>query len=151
MAGTQSKVYGITKIKPTWILEDGSGKRYTPKSAMDLEWGPGLKYSYAHGAGDAKPYAILEENAEPSYKASIEHDDFRALTELAGNGWFRKSWTIQHTATMTGQDNLDITIEGARLGGDEKAGPQIMADVGAPCLDIKINGISAFDPPEEAA
>mgnify|MGYP003426955223 CR=1 FL=1 len=150
MAGTQSKVHGVTRIKPTWILEDGSGLQFTPKSAQDLGWDPGLKYGYAHGAGAIGPYTTTVENAEPSYKATIEHDDFRAITEQAGPGWAKKTWTIQHTATMTGLDNLDIKITGARLMGSEETGPVIMADVGAPCTDIFVNGISALSEEEQS-
>jgi hypothetical protein len=144
MAGTQSKVHGATNVKPTWILEDGSGLQFTPKSAQDFEWGPGLKYGYAHGMGSPAPYAITVENAEPSYKCTMEHDDFRAITEQAGRAWHKKSWTIQMTATAPGLDNFDVKIKGARLAGDEKSGPVIMADTGAPCLNIFINGISAL-------
>lgn len=145
MAGTQSKVYSQTQVKPTFILEDGSGKRFTPKSAVDMEWGLGLKYGYAHGAGNPGPYATTVEFAEPSYKMDLEHDDFRALLALAGAGWVYLTWSIQFTATAANLDTFDVKIEGARLGGDEKAGATHMVSVGAPCSLVLHDSVNPFE------
>lgn len=145
MAGTQSKVYSQTQVKPTFILEDGSGKRHTPKSASDMKWGLGLKYGYAHGAGSAAPYATTVENAEPAYSMKVEHDDFRALLEHAGAGWLYKTWTIQFTATAANLDTFNVTLEGCRLGGDEESGAVHMVEVGAPCTKILHDNVDPFE------
>ena len=67
--GTQSRVHSASRIKPTFIGEDGS--QYQPRSLMDSSWTAGHSIAAGYGDGQVGPLYHVIGQADPGAAGAL--------------------------------------------------------------------------------
>lgn len=142
MSGTQSKVHGKARVRPTLVR--ATGESYTPKSSTDTSWNPNLTVGTMNGDGQLAPIANPIEGADPEVSFSLEHDDVRGLRDAG----FKVGdlIAINFTASVAGLEDFDVScLRVTLVFGEEKLGSNVMMAFTLKCQDITIDDVSIVE------
>jgi hypothetical protein len=138
--GTQTRVHGKARVKPTFVAETG---KYTAKTMTDIKWGPDVSTEPVRGAGSILVVAHAVSESSPKVSFQLEHDDLRAVRALLRPG---DLCSITFTATQAPLDPFDVAIEGCTvIYGEGTLDAATMYSLEWPCIDIKIDGLSIVE------
>lgn len=147
--GTQSRVHSASRIKPTFIGEDGS--QYQPRSLMDSSWTAGHSIAAGYGDGQVGPLYHVIGQADPGVSFTLEHADLQELLSRFGVG---ARLGINFTAPAIGTVaafNVEV-LDAVLLPGETTNSREgVKNALQLKCRDIKHDGVSIVEPAAGAA
>jgi len=146
--GTQSRVHGTARVKPTFI--SASGGKFTAKTMTDISWDPSISTEAVRGSGSIKVVAHAVNESDPKVSFSLEREDARSVRAILPPGALA---SITFTAPAIGNlEAFDVEIlEATVIWGSTELGAVAMVKCEWPCTDIIEDGVSIIEIDEEAA